>query len=305
MPLDWKRGAIWPDGHTLVGEFESSSSWNSNFSRSGRATDPDGRDVVIRSHPTRVGDDYGGITDLAEHFEPYCAFYDRIMDLPDLPGVAPWLAYEFDPAEGYFNLVRHHYDTPLAACFPPRITANPDGRPNADFLTAIREIAAGIDELAARLGDQADCAVHRHNLFVSDGHAVLTDYGVRGLARMIQAHDHGPQSGSALMLENPEFFLEPLPQASPGGNAQFCLAATYWHLRTGQALFRPAPANQNGSIVNRIMDLMQQLKEFAAGREIDLSTLPTHRERQALAQALSRDPGRRFDTCSAFVRALT
>jgi hypothetical protein len=265
--------------------------------------DASARDCVMRRQRTFVSDDYGGETDYWERVAPLRARLERLPTLPELPGIAPWLAYRNDMRARRVVLIRGYYATKFAQCFPAAITADAEGRPNPDFVTAFREIARGIDALDEILGEALDLSLHLDNLFMEETHAFLADFGVRALARAIDEWDYGPRSFAPGSVENPMTYLDEgyLPRSTPIADAQFLLAATYFQARTGRPIF---PVDTSSNILVRLQSLDEQCKAYLQGARLNLDLIPTRPERDAIAKALAVNPKQRFSSCTEFMNSV-
>lgn len=148
------------------------------------------------------------------------------------------------------------------------------GVPRAELIEAVRDAAAGLDHLhatgAAQHRDIQPCTL------VVCGTVVKVDgYGLVGPGVAV-GRPGGPDTGYAA----PELFAG----ATARHTDQFALAATYYHLRTGEV---PFPVQQGSR----------------HGRVVDLLRLPEG-ERRAVGRALSTRPGDRWPSCTAFAAAL-
>jgi serine/threonine protein kinase len=123
---------------------------------------------------------------------------------------------------------------------------------------------------------------------VKPANLLLLNSGVKvadfGLAKALE-HTVATNSGAGtLVYTAPECFKGQLTQQSD----QYSLAVTYYHLRTGHLLFKGDPA----------LVMYAHLET-----EPDLSALPPA-ERGLVAQALSKEPGKRWRDCKTLVSEL-
>jgi serine/threonine protein kinase len=156
------------------------------------------------------------------------------------------------------------------------------GLDHEELLTYFRQIAAALDYLYHERR-----VIHRDvkpgNLLRVGSVAKVCDYG---LAKVLERSEDQHSGVASYDYAPPEYFEGKATASSD----QFSLAVSYVYLLTGR---RPFP----GPSVRQLM--MQHL----TGKP-DLEGLP-EREIPAVQRALHRNPEERFESCSAFVRALT
>ena len=162
-----------------------------------------------------------------------------------------------------------------------------------DALHIAEEVGAGLD-FAHRSG-----VVHRdvkpENILFTDGHAVLTDFGI---ARTTSLRT-GPEfrTGEGIVVGTPEY-MSP-EQASGEVNLSpasdiYSLACVVYEMLTGKPPFSGGPAH---SIVAR------HVGEVPRSARVLRPEVPEGVVR-ALTRALAKDPGERFVSVGAFVTAL-
>lgn len=154
------------------------------------------------------------------------------------------------------------------------------GIPTKELLDYMRDAASGLDALNARQVQHRD--VKPANLLLLNSGVKVADYG---LAKAIEQTVASNSGAGTLAYMAPECFKGELTQYSD----QYSLAVTYYHLRTGKALFT---GNQAEIVYGHLES------------EPDLSMLPT-REKVALARALAKEPGKRWQDCSTFIDEMT
>jgi serine/threonine-protein kinase len=153
------------------------------------------------------------------------------------------------------------------------------GVPLDELLGYMSDAASGLDALNAKQVQHRD--VKPANLLLLDSGVKVADFGLaKALAQTVVTNT----SGGTLAYMAPECFRGELTQQTD----QYSLAVTYYHLRTGQLLFRGDQA--------RIMYAHLEL-------EPDLSQLPPA-EGAVLARALLKEPGKRWPNCKTFVSEL-
>lgn len=154
------------------------------------------------------------------------------------------------------------------------------GIPFPELIGYFREAAEAVDYLHAKGVLHRD--IKPDNLLLVEGHIRLGDFGlVRRQERLLMSVSG---SGTPAYMA-PEVWKGHASRASD----QYSLAASYAELRLGRRPF--------GSV--EFTDVMFDHLE----REPDLDPLP-EAEQQVLRQALAKDLGQRFASCTDFVRAL-
>jgi hypothetical protein len=159
--------------------------------------------------------------------------------------------------------------------------AGGSGIPADELLTYMRDAAEGLDYLHAQKVLHRD--IKPENILLQQGHAKLADFG---LARVMEGSRLGlaTEAGTPLYMP-PEVFRG---QISPRSDL-YSLALTYAELRLDRRLLR-------GS------NLVELMMEHVEGTP-DLSGL-SEPEQQVILKALSKDPEKRYATCTEWVLAL-
>lgn len=120
------------------------------------------------------------------------------------------------------------------------------------------------------------------NLLLIGGHVKVADFG---LTKDLRDNSLSAVAGMTPLYAAPEVF-----EGKPGRHSdQYSLACVYQYLLTGQPPFRGRTTAQ----------LISQHLHSSP----DLTLLP-RQEHSAILKALSKDPRKRYDSCSEFVRAL-
>jgi Fe-Mn family superoxide dismutase len=153
------------------------------------------------------------------------------------------------------------------------------GIPLLELLNCVNDAAKGLDALNANQVQHRD--VKPANLLLQGSGVKVADFG---LAKVLEQTVASNSSGGTIAYLAPECFKGQLTQRSD----QYSLAVTYYHLRTGRLLFSGNQA--------QIMYAHLEAKP-------DLSGL-TLAEAAILARALSKEPGKRWPNCKAFVNEL-
>ncbi|HMF12013.1 MAG TPA: serine/threonine-protein kinase, partial [Gemmataceae bacterium] len=178
-------------------------------------------------------------------------------------------------------------DRSLHALFQEFRTAGSLGIPREELLRYLWETAEALDVLNLR-HSLLHLDVKPQNLFLVSGHVKLGDFG---LVYSLEAENG--KSGKPLRRQSvtplyaaPELFHGTVSRASD----QYSLAIVYQELLTGVLPFEGTNARQ----------LMLQHTQA----EPNLAPLPLA-ERSIVARAMSKDPARRFPSCTTFAQALT
>ena len=153
------------------------------------------------------------------------------------------------------------------------------GIPVKELLEYMRDAASGLDVLNGKQVQHRD--VKPANLLLLNSGVKVADFG---LAKALEQSVASNSGAGTLAYTAPECFKGLLAQQSD----QYSLAVTYYHLRTGHLLFKGDQA--------QVMYAHLEL-------EPDLAQLP-RAERVVLARALSKEPGKRWPNCKAFVDEL-
>jgi hypothetical protein len=304
MAIIFEKHAVLPGGYELLESLGPSGYGSGYCVRSWLAKHTGGQLVVVRYHNTRPSDEYGGFDDLRNRVQARLPHLDRLLLMPKTPGLVRWHSYHFDPDAGYLYLVRDYIAAKWMQCFPAAISGDRDGRPNADFLAAFRQVASALDFLVGWAGPDCDSSLHLNNLFLDGPQAVVADIGMRSLGEAIEFGYSGPRSLSESALEAPGHWFSWLstPEHRPKG-LLVELAATYYQARTGRPLF-PVNSPSNTSIMDRLQQILREVTAYQQGRPLEFTRLPTAQERDVLAKALACDPDQRFSSCIEFVDSL-
>jgi formylglycine-generating enzyme required for sulfatase activity len=153
------------------------------------------------------------------------------------------------------------------------------GIPTPPLWEYMMEAAKGIDHLNSLNIQHRD--IKPQNLLLVGGGVKVADFG---LAKVLE-HTITTASGSMTPAYAAPEFLE--GQTSRWSD-QYCLAATYCHLRANQLPFQGNPAQV---VTGHLL------------KEPNLTMLP-ERERPIVARALAKEPNQRWPHCRAFVEAL-
>jgi serine/threonine protein kinase len=175
--------------------------------------------------------------------------------------------------ESLFDQLRHYQSVGQA------------GIPREALLDRLREAAEVLDlmNLSRRL---LHLDVKPHNLLLLSGHVKVADFGL--VSRLPRSPAQAPTCRPGVVspvYASPEAF-----KGEPSlSSDQYSLAVSYHELLTGALPFD----GKN----------LRQMAMQHAQAEPDLSQLP-QADREAVARALSKDPLKRFLSCTDFVRAL-
>jgi formylglycine-generating enzyme required for sulfatase activity/serine/threonine protein kinase len=156
---------------------------------------------------------------------------------------------------------------------------NLPGIPLKELLNYVRGAAEGLDALHEAKVQHRD--VKPANLLLLHKGVKVADFG---LAKMMEQTAASHTGAMTMAYAAPEFFMGETTRHSD----QYSLAATYFHLRTGQLLFQ-------GS--------QHQVMYGHLSTTPDLSKLPKA-ERAVVARALAKEPEKRWPSCEAFADAL-
>jgi hypothetical protein len=289
-----------PGGYKPIAELGSKG----DYIRSSRAKDTNG-EVVVKVYSTFVQGEYDlwTGTDLRSQVDQLCPYFDSLVAMPATLGVAPWLRYHHLHRQGHFVLCRKYYPERAIDRFRPQLAVLND-RPTLDLATAFQSLANGLDYLRDRLGGNYAWAFTPNNIFMDGNQAVLADYGLEALHNIIE------QGGGGT---HPVWNRTQPVQVSPYDWLKFdwsrvetvlsCLAAVYFHIRTGHPLLTSRDW-ETKSRLEQHQEIADNYVKFREG-DIDLSELPDPREQVAIAQALGLNPYRSFSSCIEFVICLT
>ncbi|MCI0702237.1 MAG: serine/threonine protein kinase [Planctomycetia bacterium] len=180
--------------------------------------------------------------------------------------------------DGCLILAMELCDCTLADRLAEALARKLPGIPIDELLGYMRDAANGLDALVAQ--DVLHRDVKPANLLLLGPACVVGDFG---LAKVLE-HTASNTGAGTLGYIAPECYKGKLTEQSD----QYSLAATYYHLRTGEHLYK---GNQAEIMYAQLMS------------EPDLSRLPPA-ERTVLARALSKEPVKRWPNCKAFVNEL-
>jgi uracil-DNA glycosylase family 4 len=153
------------------------------------------------------------------------------------------------------------------------------GIPLTELLAFMNDAANGLDALNAGSVQHRD--VKPANLLLLNTGVKVADFG---LAKMLEQTVASNSGAGTIAYTAPECFRGKLTQYSD----QYSLAVTYYHLRTGQLLFKG----------DRAKVMYAHLEQ-----EPDLSALPAA-EVAVLGRALSKEPKKRWPSCGEFAGKL-
>jgi tetratricopeptide (TPR) repeat protein len=181
--------------------------------------------------------------------------------------------------DGYLILAMELCDRSLRDRLTEALAQDLPGIPLDELLGYMTDAANGLDALNAKQVQHRD--VKPANLLLLNSGVKVADFGLAKALEQTVASNSG--AGTIAYLA-PECFKGQLTQQSD----QYSLAVTYYHLRTGRLLFKGDQA---------------QMMYAHLEVEPDLSDLP-RAEALVLAQALSKEPGKRWQSCKALVNKL-
>lgn len=168
-----------------------------------------------------------------------------------------------------------------------------DGIPPVELMGYMQQAAEAIDYLNTpqhQLGDRKVSIQHRdikpENILLASGVVKVGDFGLAKVVEGTSAVIHGDSAGLTLAYAAPEMFTSVVTAWSD----QYCLALTYFKLRTGGWPF-PAEAKPNEIIKSHVLG------------KLDLSLMP-EAERAVIARATAVKPETRYPTCMALVEDL-
>src|SRR5262245_41400218 len=160
--------------------------------------------------------------------------------------------------------------------------AGRSGIPRDLLLGYLSDAAEGLDHLIEKY-NLLHLDVKPKNLFLIADRVKVADFG---LVKHLERHSQtGVLAGITPVYAAPETFSNKISKHSD----QYSLAVVYVDLLTGQRVF-------NGKNIRQLA--VQHLTTAP-----DLSSLPEE-DREVVGKALSKNPDERFESCSAFIRAL-
>jgi serine/threonine protein kinase len=183
--------------------------------------------------------------------------------------------------EGELVMVMELADRQLGDRFAECRTGGLPGIPRDELLGYLREAAEALDVISAKYGLQ-HLDVKPANLFLTGGHVQVGDYG---LVSRLDAQKGTDNGGLTPRYAAPEVLRGEIHTRSD----QYSLALVYFELLTGSFPFQASNARSM---------MMKHMSE-----DPNLGPLPEV-DRGAVATALSKRPEERYDSCTAFVRAL-
>jgi serine/threonine protein kinase len=189
------------------------------------------------------------------------------------PGLAPLEIVHHDP--GRLAVVTDLAEMTLWDHFQACQCRGGAGIPRAELLGHLRAVAEVLDYYHQQHGLQ-HLLLNPRTLLLERDEVLLADFG---LAALLWAPAGQPVCELNLRYSAPELFNHEISPACD----QYSLALTYQELLTGEHPFRGRARGQ--------------------GRPPDLGPLP-ETDRDIIARALQRDPARRWETCTEFVRRL-
>src|SRR5438874_2176087 len=184
--------------------------------------------------------------------------------------------------EGEVIIVMELADRNLHEVYLEHQSAGLIGIPRDDLLRYLRDAAEALDFMCEKHG-LAHLDIKPRNLFLVSDRVKVADFGL--VKHLERSSASGVLGGVTPLYAAPETFTNSISERSD----QYSLAIVYQELLTGQRPFNGKNARQLAH---------QHLNE-----EPDLRVLP-EAERPVLARALSKEPGKPFPNCIAFVRAL-
>lgn len=161
-----------------------------------------------------------------------------------------------------------------------------EGIAPTELILYMHQAGAAIDHLNQNNIQHRD--IKPENILLLNNQAYVSDFGLAKLVDDDGNAPHSSSSGMTLDYAAPELLDE---RRVTLWTDQYSLALTYITLRTGHLPY-PVQASPVQKIQARLQD------------ELDLSAL-TPPEREVLAVALDRDPGKRFDNCEAMTLRLS
>jgi hypothetical protein len=182
--------------------------------------------------------------------------------------------------EGEIVIVMELADKSLHDAYNECQAAGLVGIPREDLLRYLRDAAEGLDHLIQKYNLQ-HLDVKPRNLFLISDRVKVADFG---LVKHIERHS-GNLTSITPLYAAPETFTGKISEHSD----QYSLAIVYQELLTGHRPFSGKNA--------------RQLALEHCNEEPELRALP-EAERAVIARALSKNPGKRYPNCLAFVRAL-
>ncbi len=187
-----------------------------------------------------------------------------------------------ESADGELMIVMELAEKSLHDLFVEFQEAGQTGIPRADLLRYLEDAAQGLDFLNDRHNLQ-HLDVKPRNLFLISDRVKVADFG---LVKSLEGRSSsGMMGGVTPIYAAPETFRGKISKQSD----QYSLAVVYMELLTGK---RPFHGKNIRQIALQHMTEPPDLAPLAPG------------DRAAVARALAKEPGKRFPSCMAFVRAL-
>jgi serine/threonine protein kinase len=184
-------------------------------------------------------------------------------------------------ADGELVIVMELADKSLHDSFVESQVSGLVGIPRDSLLRYIRDAAEGLDHMNERHNLQ-HLDIKPRNLFVISDRVKVADFG---LVKNLDRQNSGLGAGVTPLYAPPETFNGKIS----GQSDQYSLAIVYQELLTG---LRPFDGKNPRQLAQQHMQAQPNLRPLPEA------------ERPIIARALSKDPGNRFASCMAFVRAL-
>ncbi len=186
--------------------------------------------------------------------------------------------------DGELVIVMELADQSLHDYFQQCRNAGLPGIPRQDLLNHLQEAAEALDLINIRHGLQ-HLDIKPRNLLLVSTHVKVADFGL--VSRLAEAESATRKQLAAIspIYASPEVFQGTFSPASD----QYSVAMAYHELLTGELPF----SGKN----------YRQLAMAHLQAEPNLQALP-EADRAGVARALSKDPSKRFPSCSDFVQAL-
>lgn len=289
--------------HTLVEEI-ASIGW---YIHVWRAQDGSRQDAVLWLFETVTGDDSLAprIHDLWGDVAPLRRHLMALTRLEAMPGVAPWQELHM-PYRGRTLMLRRRWSPEmLTDRFPPAHTQNPDGTPARLFLEEMQDLAAGMDALHRTVyRPESPLRLLPRHLFMDGDSAVIADYGLDALIRVIEDSYDGPRPMYPLALAESLCYPDlAVHRASVAVDPVFALASVYFFLRTGHGAFARSVPSPDVPVVQQLPSLLAN-REYLQTGQLDLSALPHPAERAIVARGMALNPADRYPRCADFAHAL-
>jgi serine/threonine protein kinase len=197
----------------------------------------------------------------------------------------------WSPAERLVVLTDAHEKT-LRERFDESRVAGKPGIPRAELLPLLRSAAEALDALDARHG-LPHLGVNPRNLLIDGTRLWVCEFGLIPLVWL-------PTGQSAAVL-NGRYAAPELFDRRPSRTAdQYSLALIYAEMLTG---IHPRPPRTGSGMLRRPGKSGSRSSTTVRTIRTDVDLLPAS-DREVILKALSTDPEKRFESCTAFVEAL-